>query len=162
MRRCIAHTRRRRQREVYQQFAIFGTALQVPAEKWPKDRAAFYQYYEHVLRNDLVVLPEAKAMYYHLKYPKVPLYYKPLMAFFQPIFRVFALELLPADIALELEVGPAPGIFARMAAAWIVMTWRWMPAAVRQRPMNFYMRRTKKMVETLKERGFQPDMRMVK
>jgi uncharacterized protein (DUF2236 family) len=65
---------------MYQDYAKLGTALQLPPDKWPKDRAAFYRYYDerlHTLRADHhavrvgrgLLYPKRAALWYHAIMP---------------------------------------------------------------------------------------------
>ncbi|KAL1958673.1 hypothetical protein VTO42DRAFT_4016 [Malbranchea cinnamomea] len=148
-----------RAEEVLREFAIFGTALQVPPDAWPKDRAAFYKYYQNVIENDLVILPEAKKVYYHLVHPKVPLVFRPLMSLIIPLLLAIAIPLMPPEIVAGYEM-KKPGRVSKMTASFMVSTYRLIPPFIRHAPQKYYMRRTRKMVKVLKERGFSPDMRM--
>ncbi|GAB3607697.1 oxygenase MpaB family protein [Conyzicola nivalis] len=64
---------------LYRQYAVLGTALQMPAELWPEDRAAFSRYWAQSLR-ELRVDAEVKRVGRALLHPAVaPLWIRALM-----------------------------------------------------------------------------------
>jgi uncharacterized protein (DUF2236 family) len=64
---------------LYRQYAVIGTALQMPAQLWPEDRAAFSRYWEQSL-GELRVDDEVRAVARALLHPaKAPLWIRVLM-----------------------------------------------------------------------------------
>ena len=64
---------------LYSQYAVLGTALQMPAELWPSDRAAFSRYWESGL-GALRVDDEIRGVAHDLLYPvHAPLWVRALM-----------------------------------------------------------------------------------
>jgi uncharacterized protein (DUF2236 family) len=57
--------------KVYQQYAVLGTALQVPPDAWPTDRAAFRAYWHHMI-GTLQVSADAQAVARDLLHPSNP------------------------------------------------------------------------------------------
>lgn len=57
--------------KVYQQYAVLGTALQVPPDAWPPDRAAFRAYWQHMI-GTLQVSADAQAVARDLLHPPSP------------------------------------------------------------------------------------------
>jgi uncharacterized protein (DUF2236 family) len=91
--------------QVYKEFGIMGTALQVPQEMWPKNRAAFRAYYADMLKNGLHVRPEAREVLSNLMHPKgIPLFLRPFVPLGVYTFKSIAAEQLPQ--ALVLGEGP--------------------------------------------------------
>lgn len=90
--------------QIYQDYAVLGTALQVPRELWPKDRAAFREYWKlelESLRTDESIRRVARA----LLHPTVgPLWLRAAM----PVARLVTTGLLPAQLrdAFELPWSP--------------------------------------------------------
>jgi uncharacterized protein (DUF2236 family) len=79
---------------VYREFAITGTALQVPAELWPADRAAFGEYWRAELaslRVDDVTRAVAHELL-HLRH--APRWLRPLM----PLASLVTAGLLPTEL----------------------------------------------------------------
>lgn len=53
---------------VYRQYAVLGTALQMPPERWPPDRSAFRAYWQHMI-DTLDVSPDARRIADDLLHP---------------------------------------------------------------------------------------------
>jgi uncharacterized protein (DUF2236 family) len=86
---------------VLAQFAPLATALQVPAERWPGDRAAFDAYWAR-RRGELVVGDDARQVCADLLHPAgAPLWLRPMM----PVARLVTAGLL--DPALRQQYGLA-------------------------------------------------------
>lgn len=54
--------------QAYKEFSVYATGLRVPAEMWPKDRAAFQEYFDKTIAS-LEVSEEAKAVGHDVLYP---------------------------------------------------------------------------------------------
>ncbi|KAF9884408.1 hypothetical protein FE257_001808 [Aspergillus nanangensis] len=143
-----------RAERIYQEYSVYATSLRVPMELWPKDRAAFWEYYWGVVNNDLVVVSEAKEIFYHIMHPKVPFYLRPLVAMLLPINRSFAIDLLPAKVSagfgLKTETGRGDRLLQRVVLSLYNVT----PPFIRYYPKTYYMGRAKTMVKMIKEQGF--------
>ncbi|CAN5371173.1 oxygenase MpaB family protein [soil metagenome] len=80
--------------EIYAASADLGTALQLPANAWPADRAAFEKYWVDVVAA-LEVTPAARRVARDLLWPgRVPLWVRAAM----PLGRTLTAGLLPASI----------------------------------------------------------------
>ena len=145
---------------VYQEFSVFATSLQVPPEDWPKDRAAFKEYYQRVLNNDLHVVPSTKQVFHHIMHPQVPLALRPLMPPLLFLLRAFAIPLLPPEILDAFGLPHEQRRIEKMVMAFMLSSYRLTPEFIRHIPKRYYMRRTRKMVKILKDRGFTADMKM--
>jgi len=91
---------------VYQEFSYLGTSLQVPPELWPKDIAAFWEYYNDTVENKLEVVPEAKKILYDLLHPwkPAPWHMKPLFLLLTPIFKAVTIEEFHPRIREQYEL----------------------------------------------------------
>ena len=86
--------------KVYRQYAVLGTALQVPAGAWPADRAAFRTYWDRMV-DTLQVSPEARAVARDLLHPPSP----PLaLRAAMPLNRFLTAAWLPARIRQEYGI----------------------------------------------------------
>ena len=80
--------------KVYEQYAVLGTALQVPARLWPADRAAFRAYWQHML-DTVEVSDDARRVARDLLHPgSAPLALKAAM----PLNRFLTAAWLPDRI----------------------------------------------------------------
>lgn len=91
---------------IYQEFSYLGTSLSMPPELWPIDRAAFWEYYNDIVTNHLLVTPEAKKIMYDLMHPWKPARWvvKPLLFTLAPIFKAVTIEEFPAHIREQYEL----------------------------------------------------------
>ncbi|KAL1956441.1 hypothetical protein VTO42DRAFT_7328 [Malbranchea cinnamomea] len=86
--------------QVYQEFSIFGTALQVPLSMWPENRAAFQQYWNQEVAK-LRVPDEAVRVsrdLFHPRYSKVPAQLALILFFKRPLDIAVATEELPEHV----------------------------------------------------------------
>ena len=90
--------------QIYQDYAVLGTALQVPRELWPVDRAAFREYWSHqleALRTDASTRRVAQA----LLHPAVgPIWLKAAM----PVARLATAGLLPPAVREAFDLPWSP------------------------------------------------------
>ncbi len=123
---------------VYADYAATGTALQVPPELWPADRAAFAEYWRSQLsglRVDATTLGVAEA----LLYPRTgPLWLRLAM----PLARLVTAGLLPASIRNQFRFawGPRRQRRFELAVAGIRAVNRVLPRRLRQWPKNALLR----------------------
>jgi uncharacterized protein (DUF2236 family) len=148
-----------RAERVYQEFSVFGTSLQVPREKWPKDRAAFDEYYRHVIENDLRLVPEGEQVYWHIMHPNLPWVFKPFIPLALYLTKIFSVDYLPPEIRLTYGLKPTTK-YDRFNRRLMIMQYKMTPKFIRSLPKRYYMKRGRVMVAKLKERGFTGDMRM--
>ncbi|KAL4988816.1 hypothetical protein BDW68DRAFT_196405 [Aspergillus falconensis] len=146
---------------VYQEFAIFGTSLQVPRSKWPRDRKAFWEYYDRIVESELRLVPEGEQVYHHIMHPNLPWAFKPFIPLIMYLMRILSVDYLPPEVRLAYGLKPLNG-FDRAIRKMFVVQYRLMPGFVRSLPKKYYMKRGRVMVAKLKERGYTGDMRMRK
>lgn len=112
-----------------------GTALQLPADAWPPDRAAFARYWASSLAR-LEVTPEARAVAQDLLHPRrAPWWLRATM----PFVREVTAALAPAGIRepFGLETDPARHARALRRARLLV---RFTPGPVRRLPSRLLLR----------------------
>lgn len=139
---------------LYQEFAIYATSLRVPPELWPQDREAFYEYYDDVVNRDLVVVPEAKEIFYHIMHPKVPFLHRLFVPTVLSINRSFAVDLLPPKVSAGFGLSTETSRWDRAVMGMVLSMYNYTPAFIRHFPKTYYMGRARKMVAMLKEQGF--------
>jgi uncharacterized protein (DUF2236 family) len=85
---------------IYREYAILGTALQVPAELWPRDLAAFRRFWEQSLEATSVD-EEVLGVSHALLHPRHgPLWMRAAM----PLVRLVTAGLLPDRLRSEFEL----------------------------------------------------------
>jgi len=83
-----------RAEEVYREYVVLGASLRVPPEMWPKNREAFWIYWDEQVAS-FEICDEAKNVAHDLLYnPKLPFYFKALM----PTLRMVTTEQLPPKL----------------------------------------------------------------
>ncbi|WP_167138231.1 oxygenase MpaB family protein [Diaminobutyricimonas sp. TR449] len=124
---------------LYRQYAALGTALQVPAEFWPADRAAFRRYWDETsatLRTDATTRAVARDL---LIPPALPVGLRAAM----PLVRLLTVGLLtPEQRALFGLVwnDSRQRRFDRVIRVTRVVYPK-LPDAIRRWPMRYYLRR---------------------
>jgi uncharacterized protein (DUF2236 family) len=115
--------------EIYDASALLGTALQLPADRWPADRAAFDRYWRDAVAA-LRVGDDARQVARDLLHPRrVPLWVRAGM----PLGRILTAGLLPASLRDAYALEHRPAAFARaMRVARVVA--RLTPRRVRETP----------------------------
>ncbi|KAL5360177.1 hypothetical protein BJX96DRAFT_164970 [Aspergillus floccosus] len=143
-----------RAERIYQEYSVYATSLRVPVELWPKDRAAFWEYYWDVVENELEVVPEAKEITYHIMHPKVPFGLRLVVPLLLSINRSFAVDLLPAKISQGFGLKTEAQRSDRFVQSVVLALYRVTPPFIRYFPKNYYMGRARTMVKMLQEQGF--------
>jgi uncharacterized protein (DUF2236 family) len=136
---------------IYQEFSYLGTSLSMPPELWPKDRAAFWVYYNDIVENKLQVTPEAKKIMYDLLHPwkPAPWSMKPLFFLLTPIFKAVTIEEFPPHIRDQYELKSTRGsrfIHRRFTNALFKYYPR-LPMSIRHGQKDRYMGMLRKMME---------------
>ncbi|WP_238579599.1 oxygenase MpaB family protein [Agreia bicolorata] len=127
---------------IYQDYAVLGTALQVPREMWPADRAAFRAYFSHeleTLQTDETIRRVAAAL---LHPAAAPLWLTAAM----PLARLVTAGLLPASIrqAFQLPWSPARRRFFGCIMAITRAVYPRLPRALRHLPRDQALRSVSK------------------
>ena len=119
---------------VYREYAVVGTALGMPAELWPADRAAFRTYWNEQLPllsvDDRVVAVSRQLLYPHTG----PLWVRAAM----PLVRLVTAGLLPPDLRAGYKLPLDAKRYERL--------WRWtarlyprLPRRLRSWPRRHYL-----------------------
>lgn len=127
---------------VYREFSVMATALRVPPEKWPKDRAAFKVYWDDALTK-LEISEEAKGVAKDVIDKKgLPWGITWLYATVKgPFSRPLTTEMLPEFVRNEFGIPSTTysRAMARMVTGFNAAVTPWLPVAVREFPKNYYM-----------------------
>jgi uncharacterized protein (DUF2236 family) len=124
---------------VYREYARLGTTLQMPAELWPADRAAFRAYWNETvasLRVDDTIRAVADAL---LRAEKAPLPIRTAM----PVARLVTVALLPESVRREYRFAWSPRRdrkFARLVR-FGAPVYRVLPRLLRRWPQRHYVAR---------------------
>jgi len=124
---------------VYREYARIGTALQLPAEFWPADRAAFAEYWNERLAG-LAPAPEAVRVARDLLHPAVgPVWLRLVM----PVARLLTAGLLPESLRAEYGLPWGPRRQRRFEALIRVLgvVYPRLPRRIRHRPRDYYLGR---------------------
>lgn len=131
-----------RAEEVYREYVVLGASLRVPPEMWPKNREAFWIYWDEQVAS-FEICDEAKNVAHDLLYnPKLPFYFKALM----PTLRMMTTEMLPPKLRDAYGLKSTKGK-KRLYKSTIVLTkatYPFMPKAIRRFPVKFYMKDMRK------------------
>jgi uncharacterized protein (DUF2236 family) len=130
--------------EAYREYAVLGTALQMPESAWPADRAAFREYWSGQLAK-LEVTDDARQIAHDLFAPVVaPRWLRAVL----PLARLLTLDLLPASIRDAYGFDWTPREQRRADRAWgvIRVLVRITPHRLRSTPARRYLRRLRRFV----------------
>jgi uncharacterized protein (DUF2236 family) len=123
---------------VYEQYAVLGTALQVPAQLWPPDRRTFRAYWEHMIHM-LEVCDEARWVARDLLSAEhAPLFLKAAM----PLNRFLTAAWLPEPIRSQYGLSWNDG----QQRAYDILkfvgapVYRLLPVPLREAPKTWYLR----------------------
>lgn len=125
--------------ELYADYAVIGTALQMPADLWPESRAAFRDWFDREL-DELTVTPEAQAVARQLlAFAAAPLWVRALM----PTIRLMTAGLLPDRLRVSYGFCWTPRQQRRFDRLLRVLRTFWpaVPRSVRHYPVRYYLRR---------------------
>lgn len=121
---------------VYRQYAVLGTALQVPASMWPADRKAFAAYWA-AMTAGLEVTPLARSIAGDVLFPR-PLVLRPLA----PVNRLVTAGLLPDSVrsayGMPWDVRRQRRLDAVMGG--LALVYPRLPTGLRQLPKSYHLR----------------------
>ena len=132
--------------KVYRQYAVLGTALQVPAAAWPADRAAFRTYWDHMVAT-LQVSADARAVARDLLRPSGP----PLaLRAAMPLNRFLTAAWLPARIRQEYGMPWDEGRQRRyeLLMKLSATVYPRLPVPLREAPKTWYLRDMRRRLPT--------------
>jgi uncharacterized protein (DUF2236 family) len=128
--------------KVYDQYAVLGTALQVPAGSWPADRAAFRAYWQHMI-DSLEVSDDAKRVARDLLSAEhAPLVLKAAM----PLNRFLTAAWLPDRLRRQFGIPWDDGAQRRYDLLMKLTrpAYRLLPVPLREAPKTWYLREMRK------------------
>jgi uncharacterized protein (DUF2236 family) len=124
---------------VYREYAVLGTALQMPAALWPEDRAAFAAYWSASLEG-LSVSAHVKAVQEQIWRPATaPVWARAIM----PLVRFVTAGLLPSSVRGLFDLSWTDrqrGRFERLLRV-TAFVYPKLPAAIRHWPRRYYLKR---------------------
>jgi len=131
---------------VYKEFSSMATALHVPASRWPKDLAAFDEYWNATLKT-LKVTPEAREVGQLVLFPgKAVFKWSTLHVWLYvtlngPLLRVVTTEMLPEEIrnAYGIPSTKRTRALYKFAVVATKLTWPLYPKFMRNVLADFYM-----------------------
>lgn len=120
---------------VYEQHSVLGTALQVPTGRWPADRAAFREYWDHTIAT-AEVTDKARRVARDLLYPTSAA--PAVIRIGSPLNRLVTTALLPRRLREEYNL---PWDAKRQRAYNAILrtiraTYPHLPGAIREAPKN--------------------------
>ncbi|MGG5752586.1 oxygenase MpaB family protein [Zafaria sp. Z1313] len=124
---------------LYREYAVLGTALQMPAGAWPADRAAFRRYWNDAEAR-LGVDPAVRRVAGELLAARnAPFWIRAAM----PVARVLTAGMLPARLREEfgLPYGPWRDRVFRAVLRTAAVLYPRLPRGLRHAPMHHYLRR---------------------
>ncbi|MEO6943382.1 MAG: oxygenase MpaB family protein [Lacisediminihabitans sp.] len=123
---------------LYREYAVLGTALQVPPELWPEDRAAFRRYWDSQLARLRVTDDTRRVARELLDSHAIPWWLRLGM----PLARLVTAGLLPPSlrVAFELPWDAARQRRHERAMRMIAAVYPRLPRRIRQWPMRHYVR----------------------
>lgn len=124
---------------LYAEYAVLGTALQMPAELWPADRAAFRVYWDERVEA-LAPVPAARNAAEQVLHPASA---PPLLRAVMPIARLLTAGLLPPRVRAAFGLPWDASRERRFRAVLCVtrVVYPRLPRAVRHWPKNHLLRR---------------------
>lgn len=124
--------------QIYHDYAVLGTALQVPDDLWPADRAAFRDYWDHELES-LRTDASTRQVGRSLLHPTAgPLWLRAAM----PLARLVTSGLLPPSVrdAFELPWSPARRRIFTAVMTVVRVVYPRLPRALRHLPRDRALR----------------------
>lgn len=125
--------------EIYREWSVMAESLRVPPGVWPKDRKAFWEYWDEQVAK-LEITPHAQRVAEDLLHNKrLPLLARPFM----PMVRLTTTYMLPASVreGYGLETSQL-GLYVYKSLVFITrITYPALPDSIRLYPMNHYLGR---------------------
>jgi uncharacterized protein (DUF2236 family) len=124
---------------IYREYARIGTSLQLPAELWPEDRAAFADYWNERLAG-LAPAPDAVQVARDLLHPAVgPVWLRLLM----PLARLLTAGLLTESLRAAYGLSWSPRRQRRFdrVMRMLAAVYPRLPRRIRHRPKDYYLGR---------------------
>lgn len=131
------------QEAVYQEFSVFGTALQMPLRLWPENRAAFTVYWDDMIKHMKIPAEAYKTTrdLFQPNYDKLPLRLAILLFMTRPFNIATAAEELPDHIAVQFALKSTwrTKMLYHVFGAFQRLVFPWYPKWVRQWQKDYYL-----------------------
>ncbi|KAL4891816.1 hypothetical protein BDV59DRAFT_203089 [Aspergillus ambiguus] len=131
--------------ELYREYAVLATSLRVPPEMWPKDREAFWVYWDEQIQS-FEVCEEAKEVAHDLlRNKKLPIYLRS----FLPLLRVMTTHMIPPRLREEYNLKDTK---SRKRVYQVTMgltkiTYPVIPKFIRTYPHKYYLKDMRRRIE---------------
>jgi uncharacterized protein (DUF2236 family) len=128
--------------KVYEQYAVLGTALQVPAGLWPADRTAFRAYWNHMV-DTLEVSDDARRVARDLLSAEhAPVWLKAAMPLNRFLTAAWMPDRLRSEFGLQWDAGAERryDLLKKLGAP----AYRLLPVPLREAPKTWYLRDMRK------------------
>jgi len=126
---------------VYKEFSIYATSLNCPPEMWPKDLAAYREYFDKML-DTLVVTPQVLATAQDVLYLSgLPLLGKLVLSLSGPLTRITTREMLPEKVRDQFGIPSTPHSrrVYKLITGVTRVVYPSLPKFVKHGMKNFYM-----------------------
>ncbi|KAF9889387.1 hypothetical protein FE257_007497 [Aspergillus nanangensis] len=132
---------------IYQEFSVLAISLRVPPAMWPKNRRAFWRYWEKTVAT-LEITPHARHIANDLLYNK-HMFFPLRMAL--PIVRLMTAQMLPDRLreGYGLKTGTFRRTFYKSAMLGAKVAYPLIPRFIRTIPMKFYMRDMRRRIQNM-------------
>jgi uncharacterized protein (DUF2236 family) len=130
--------------KVYQEYSVMATSLRVPAEKWPKNREAFWEYWDENVAT-LPIGPNAKNVCNDLLHNKRGPFWLRMNL---PVVRIVTAEQLPPRLREEYGINVHHGRY-RFLLGLTKSVYPHLPSYIRQYPLRYYLKDMRKRMKKL-------------
>lgn len=122
---------------IYQEYGLLGSVLQMPAELWPKNRSAFWEYFDNAVEKlalDDTTRGLAEQMFTS---KRLPMY----LRIFMPLGRFVTLGLLPERVRSMYGYDWSDKSEKRYLKMWNVLriVYKFIPKKLRGYPKRYYL-----------------------
>jgi uncharacterized protein (DUF2236 family) len=140
--RVLGHLPESRADALYARYAALGTALEVPPELWPSDRAAFARYWREAtarLSVDATIRAQADALWSAAKAPR-------WVRLLMPLNRFLSADLLPPEVRDAFGLAWTPRHQRRADRLWraVQAVYPRVPVRLRTWPQRYYLARLRR------------------
>ena len=135
--------------KVYEEYSVMATSLRVPPEMWPKNRKAFWEYWDEKIAT-LQISPHAKNVANDLLYNKAGPFW---MRWNLPFIRVLTAEWLPPRMREEYNLKTSKsrrGLY-RLSMGVTRSVYPHLPPYVREYPLRYYLKDMRKRMKKMEE-----------
>ena len=133
--------------KVYEEYSVMANSLRVPREMWPKDRKAFWEYWDEKIAT-LQINPHAKSVANDLLYNKAGPFW---IRWNLPFIRVLTAEWLPPRMREEYNLKTSKsrrGLY-RVSMSVTRSIYPHLPLYIREYPMRYYLKDMRKRMKKI-------------